>query len=138
MFDSAKRIKHRWFLEDPDGEICGTKAERAVKFNERYDVLNYFVLKDNELYRRALKVGQPERLVECDYNAVETIEKVHAQFEHVGNSKTFAKIKQLYYRINKQIVEWLLKRCAVCLNHCRSNTRTPLQPIIASEVMEGV
>ena len=36
------------------------------------------------------------------------------------------------------MVEWLLKRCAVCLNHRRSNTRAPLQPIIASEVMERV
>ena len=91
-------------MEDPDGEICGTKAERAVKFNERYDALNHFVLKDNELYRRAMKVGQPERLVVCDYNAAETIEKVHAQLEHAGNSKTFTKIKQLYYETTSK---WL-------------------------------
>lgn len=41
-----------------------------------------FVLKNNELYRRAFKVGQPERLVVCDYNAAEIIESVHAQLEH--------------------------------------------------------
>ncbi len=134
LFDSAKRIRYRWFLEDPDGEICGTKAERAVKFNERYDALNHFVLKDNELYRRVFKVGQPERLVVCDYNAAELIKKVHAQLEHAGNSKTFAKIKQLYYGINKQMVEWLLKRCAVCLNHRRSNTRAPLQPTYVQSI----
>lgn len=38
----------------------------------------------------------------------------------------------------KQIVEWLFQRCAVCLNHRRSNTRAPLQPIIASEIMKRV
>ena len=73
-----------------------------------------------------------------DYNAVDIIEKVYAQLEHAGNSKTFAKIKQFYYGINKQMVEWLLKRCAVCLNHCRSNTQALLQPIIASKVREQV
>ena len=80
-------------MEDPDGEIRGTKAERAVKFNERYNALNDFVLKNNELYRRVFKVGQPERLVVCDCNATEIIEKVYTQLEHSGNSKTFVKIK---------------------------------------------
>ena len=56
LFDSAKRIRYRWFLKDPNSEISGTKAEKAVKFNERYDALNYFVLKDNELYRCEFKV----------------------------------------------------------------------------------
>ena len=84
------------------------------------------------------KVRPPERLIVCDYIAAEIIEKVHAQLEHAGNSKTFAKIKRFYYWINKQMVERLLKRCAVCFNHCRSNTRALLQSIIASEVMERV
>lgn len=66
LFDSAKRIRYQWFLEDSDNEIWGTKAERAVKFNKRYNALNHFVLKDNELYRWALKVRQPKRLVVCD------------------------------------------------------------------------
>lgn len=56
-----------------------------MKFNERYDALNHFVLKDNELYRQAFKVGQPKRLVVCDYNATKIFEKVHAQLEHAGN-----------------------------------------------------
>ncbi len=42
--------------------MSGTKVERAVKFNERYDALNHFVLKDNELYRQIFKVGQPEKI----------------------------------------------------------------------------
>lgn len=138
LFNSAKRIRYQWFLEDPDGEICRTKAEKAVKLNKRYNALNYFVLKDNELYCRALKVGQPKRLVVCNYNAAETIGKVHAQLEHAENLKTFAKIKQLYYEISKQMVEWLLKHCVVCLNHCCSNTRAPLRPIIALKVIKQV
>lgn len=35
LFDSAKWIRYRWSLEDSDGEICGTKAEKTVNFNER-------------------------------------------------------------------------------------------------------
>lgn len=90
------------------------------------------MLRDNELYRRAFKAEQPGRLVVCDYNAAEITEKVHGQFEHAGNSKTFAKIIQLYYGINKQMFEWLLKRCAVFLNHRQSNTRAPIQPVTTS------
>ncbi len=138
LFDSAKRIRYRWFLENPNSEINETKVEGAVKFNERYDALNYFVLKDNELYLRAFNVAQPERCVVCDYSAVKIIEKVYAQLEHSGNLKTFAKIKQFYYGIKKEMVEWLLKRYAVCLNHRQSNTRAFLQPNIALEVMEQV
>lgn len=92
-------------MEDLNDKICGTKAERAVKFNKCYNALIHFVLKDNELYRRVLKVGQLERLVVCDYNAMEIIEKIHAQLEHAGNLKTFTKIKHLYYGINKQRVK---------------------------------
>ena len=36
------------------------------------------------------------------------------------------------------MVEWYLKRCGICLNHRKSNTRAPLQPIIASQVFERV
>lgn len=96
------------------------------------------MLKDNKLYCWALKVRQFERLVVCDYNATETIEKIHAQLEYVGNSKTFANIKQLYYKANKQIVEWLLKRFAVYFNHCCNNTCISLKPIIILEVMKKV
>ena len=92
-----------------------------MKFNERYDALYHFVLKHNELYRRAFKAGHFERLVVCDYNAAEIIEKVHA-LEHAGYSKTFAKIKHFYYEINKQMFQWLLERCAACLNRCRSKS----------------
>ncbi len=109
-----------------------------MKFNKRYDELNHFVFKDNESYSQAFKAGQPDRLVLCDYNPAETIGKVNAQFEHTRNSKTFAKIKQLYYRINKEMVESLLKSCAVCLNHRNSNTHAPLEPIITSKIVEQV
>lgn len=63
-----------------------------MKFNERYDALNHFVLKDNELYCQAFKVGQPKRLVVCDYNAAEIIENPHAQLEY-GKLEDFCKHK---------------------------------------------
>ena len=44
----------------------------------------------------------------------------------------------MYYGISKAMVEWLLKRCVVCLNHRENNTRAPLQPIIATKVLERV
>lgn len=52
---------------------------------------------------------------------MDIIEKIYAQLEHAENLKIFAKIKQFYYGINKQIIEWLLKRCTIYLNHCCSN-----------------
>ncbi len=117
-------------------KINGTRVENAGIFNERYDELTHFDHKDNELYHRPLEVGQAESLMVFDYNFTEIIEKVHGQLEHEGNSKTLAKIKNLHYGINKQMVEWFLKRCSVCLNHCNSNTRLLLEPIVASEVLK--
>lgn len=93
LFNSTKRIRYRWFLGDSNVEIIEIKVEKTVKFNERYDTLNYFVLKNNELYCQAFKVGQCKRLSVCDYSATNIIEKVHTQLEHTGNSKIFVNIK---------------------------------------------
>ena len=100
--------------------------------------MKHFFLIDNQLYRKSLKTGQQERSVVCDYNAADVIEKVHCELGHAGNNKTFQKVNELYYGVNKVMVEWFLKRCAVCLNHQKSNTRAPLEPIIASQVLEQV
>ncbi len=67
-------------------------------------------------------MGQAEKLMVFDYNFAKTMKNVHGQLEHTENSKTFEKIKELYYEIDKQIVEWLLKHCTVFLNHCYNNT----------------
>lgn len=48
-----------------------------MKFNKRYNAYNHFVFKNNELYRQVFKVRQPKRLVVCDYNSMDIIEKVH-------------------------------------------------------------
>lgn len=32
-----------------------------MKFNEYYNMFNYFVLKDNKLYYLDFKIGQPEK-----------------------------------------------------------------------------
>ena len=85
-----------------------------------------------------MKEGQRERRVACDYDAAEVIEKIQCELEHAGNNKTFRKVNKLYIGINKVMVEWYLKRRAVCLNHRKSNTRAPLEPIIASQVLERV
>lgn len=138
LFDSAKRIRYRWILTTPEAPIQGTKEEKRVKFNERNDALKHFLLKDNQLYRKSLKAGQRERQVVCDYDAADVIERIHCELEHAGNNKTFQKVNELYYGVNKVMVEWFLKRCAVCLNHRKSNTRAPLEPIIASQVLERV
>lgn len=65
-------------MESLDDEICGTKAEKIVKFNEYYDTLNHFVLKDNELYQQVYKFRQPKKLVVYDNNTAEMIKKIHA------------------------------------------------------------
>ena len=138
LFDSAKRIRYRWILTAPEAPIRGTKEEKQTKLNERNDALKHFLLIDNQLYRKSLKAGQLEQSVVCDYDAADVIEKVHCELEHAGNNKTFQKVNELYYGVNKVMVEWFLKRCAVCLNHRKSNTRAPLEPIIASQVLERV
>lgn len=77
MFNSAKQIRYQWFLEDPNGEINMTKVEIEMKFNKCYNIFNYFLLKDNELYCQVLKVEQSKRLVMCNYSDVDIVEKVY-------------------------------------------------------------
>lgn len=64
-------------MEDPDDEIYETKVEKVVKFNKYYNALNYFSLKDNELYQQVFKVRQPKNLIVCDYSVPKIIEKVY-------------------------------------------------------------
>ena len=79
VFDSNKRTRYRWILEVPDAHIYGTKEEKAVKFNERHDALTYFMLEDNQLYRKAYKTGQSDRRVAFDYDAADIIERIHSE-----------------------------------------------------------
>ena len=66
------------------------------------------------------------------------IKKIHCELEYARNNKTFRKVNEFYYGINKVMEEWYLKRCAVFLNHRKSNTRAPLKLIIASQVLDRV
>lgn len=77
MFDNAKQIRYQWFLKDFNNEISKTKAKKVVRFNERYNALTHFVLKDNKLYRRAFKVGQQKKLIVYNYSARNIIKKIH-------------------------------------------------------------
>lgn len=80
-------------LKDPNSKIRRTKEEKVVKLHERYNIFNYFVLKDNELYYQEFKVRQSKRLVMCDYSVAIIIQKVYTQLEHTKNLKSFAIIK---------------------------------------------
>ena len=64
-------------MKNPNGEIGRTKVEKTVKFNKRYDALNYFILKQNEFYYQVFKVRQPKRLIVCDYSATDILKKIH-------------------------------------------------------------
>ena len=105
IFDSDKRIKYKWVLNASDASIHGSKKKKRVKFNERHDALTFFMLKDNQLHRKASKPEEFDRIVACDYNAADIIEKVHNELEHAGNSKIFRRINERYYEIFKVMVE---------------------------------
>lgn len=138
LFDSAKRTRYWWILSAPKAPINGTKEEKQVKFNKRNNALKIFFLKDNQLYCKALKKEQQKQRVVFDYDAANMIKKIHCKLEHAGNHKTFQKVNELCYGVNKVMVEWYLKRCAICLNHRKSNTWAPLEPIIASQVLKRI
>lgn len=63
-----------------------------MKFNKYYNILNYFVLQNIELYYQVFKVGQPKILVAYDYNIIEIIEKIYIQLKYIQNLNFFIKI----------------------------------------------
>lgn len=91
-------------MKNLNGKNSRTKAKNVIKFNKCYDALNYFILKNNELYRQKSKFGQSKQLIMYNYSVTKSIKKVYTQLKYVKTLKIFAKIKQFYYKINKQII----------------------------------
>lgn len=71
------------------------------------------------------------------------MERTHCELEHVRNNRKFRKINKLCYGIHKSMVEWYLKRCAMCSSHRKNKTWAsfdwaPFEPVTASQVLKGL
>ena len=129
-------------LENPGSKQDTTgldKEEKARIANNRHDALkNYKLNNQTQLVRRATKENEEDLLVAMEYDAFLHIQKAHLDLECAGVNKTFAEVKKRVYGITRNDCKWLLAHCQNCLVNQQSKTRAPLQPIVATEVMERV
>ena len=79
-----------------------------------------------------------DRVVATTYDAAQHILCAHNVTGHLGAYKTHQKLSQKVYSISQDDVEELLPSCKICLVNRQTNTKGPLDPIIASRVFERI
>ena len=139
IFDPSRRALYRNWLANPDAKISKmlSKKEQARLISEKYRALKGFHLKNHQLYRNAEK-NYGDRVVAMTYDAAQHIIRVHEAIGHTGVRKTHQKLLEEVYGITQEDVAALVKPCQICLINRASNTRAPLEPIIATRVLERV
>jgi len=70
--------------------------------------------------------------------AFDQIKKAHAQLGHAGYVKTFNNIKEWFFGITKEQVQWLVGRCQTCLKNHPNRSRGELDPIISNHILQRV
>ena len=111
--------------------------ERTRLYNEKHRALQGFCLKDNQLYRRAER-SYGDRVVATTYDAAHHIIRIHEAIGHTGARKTHQKLLEEVYGISQNDVEALLPACKICLLNRPTNTRPPLEPIVAKRILERI
>ena len=139
MFDPARRASYRNWLSNPEAPISKMlpEKERARLRSERQRALHGFTLKNNQLYRKGNKKNS-NRIVAITYDAVNYIARAHDAIRHTGARKTHQRLLKEVYGISQDDVEALLPGYKICAVNRTNNTKPPLEPIIATRVLERV
>jgi len=93
IMSSRRRMEIRGFLQNPRQPISSAlgRDELARQRSLRHFALKYFVLDDNQIYRKAETVRGVElnrRYAACTSDAFELIAGVHRGLHHAGKSST--------------------------------------------------
>jgi hypothetical protein len=68
--------------------------------------------------------------------AFDQIKKAHAQLGYAGYVKTFNNIKERFFGITKEQVQWLVGHCQTCLKNRPNRSRGELEPIISNHILQ--
>ena len=139
IFDPSRRARYHNWITNPNAKISKmlSKKEQARETSEKHQALKKFHMKDNQLYRNAEK-SYGDRIAATTYDAAQHIIHIHNAIGHPGIRKTHQKILTQVYGISQEDVGALLSACKVCLVNRTSNTKAPLEPIVATRVLERV
>ena len=139
IFDASRRAQYRNYLLNPDAPISKqlSPKKRARVRAEKQRALRDYCLKNNQLYRKADKT-YGDRVVATTYDAAQHIIRAHRAIGNTGPRKTHQKLSQEVYGISQDDVEELIPSCKICLVNRQTNTKGPLEPIVASRVLERI
>ena len=96
VLHGKKRADYRRWLGNPKGPLEGeTKEEKLFDVNTRTQVLRYFELQDNQVYRKAETIKGhrfPARYAVCTWDSYDIICRIHRALKHFGKSRGHVKV----------------------------------------------
>lgn len=93
--------------------------------NDKYTAKTFYYLSGTNLYRRSTGSGVPPRRVVQEFQVFDYIKQVHTQINHKGKHNTYNAIKEQFYGIKKDKLEFLLSYCQICALNRPSRSRAP-------------
>ena len=93
-----------------------------------YDsILIYILTKFNldRIYCKGPNIAQPQNgrtLVIRENEVFDKITSIHNRLQHPGYKITYQAIKEQFYGISREDVEWLIKHCILCAQNSANNS----------------
>jgi hypothetical protein len=98
--------------------------------NLKHRTLLHSQIVHNKLHRQSDKKHPNPRYVVPKAEVFDVIAQEHLKLLHAGRNKVWPTIKQQYYGIKREDVEFILKQCKNCTLNRPNTTKAPLVPII--------
>ena len=140
LFDQDKWACYRNWLIFPNQKPAHG-PEQQQQYNQRYDALTYYLIKDGKLFRKGTAKDNVPGL-DCEVvrpaDILYKIQAVHTQLGHVGMNKTTIGVRYRYYGLTRTEIEWLLKHCHTCLLSGQHCSRAPLEPIVSVHTLQRI
>jgi hypothetical protein len=106
--------------------------------NLKHCTQSSYKLLHNKLYRQSDTKHPNLRYVVPKAEVFDVVAQEHLKLLHAGRNKVWPTIKQQYYRIKREDVEFILKRCKNCTLKRPNATKAPLVPIVSRRAWERV
>ncbi|KFY81192.1 hypothetical protein V499_00018 [Pseudogymnoascus sp. VKM F-103] len=136
QFSHQKWSQIRTILEDPTAFTPHNKES----INLKHHTLSSFKLVNNKIYKQSDKRSDKQHLryVFQKAEVFDVIAQEHLKLLHAGRNKVWPIIRQKYYGIKREDVEFILKRCKNCTLNRPNTTKAPLVSIISGRAWERV
>ena len=93
------------------------------------------------IYRKGPNSAQPQNgrtLVIRENEVFDKIISIHNRLQHPGYKITHQALKEQFYGISREDVEWIIKHCILCAQNSANNSQAPLQPVQSTCILDRV